>query len=67
MCVVLSVVLSVVFSLVRSVVSSVVPSVVNKIKLIKRAQDTSKKAFETGIDVIRLAGACGVDLGDEAR
>jgi len=41
--------------------------VVNKIKLIKRAQDTSKKAFETGIDVIRLAGACGVDLGDEAR
>jgi hypothetical protein len=32
-----------------------------------RAQDTSKKAFETGIDVIRLAGACGVDLGDEAR
>merc|ERR1712157_428985 len=32
-----------------------------------RAQDTSKKAFETGIDVIRLAGSCGVDLGDEAR
>merc|ERR1711970_1281105 len=32
-----------------------------------RAQDTSKKAFETGIDVIRLAGATGVDLGAEAR
>ena len=39
----------------------------NRMKLMQRAQDTSKKAFETGIDVIRLAGACGVDLGDEAR
>ena len=33
----------------------------------KRAHNTNKKMFTTGIDVCRLAGHAGVDLGDDAR